>query len=80
MPLAFAPPLPGTTHTPSHTEQAHDFFIIEAHLRKARASSEKAHRLDRSGQHREAVVQNKLTRIFIHNALARLDRQCEAPV
>ena len=69
-------------HTPSdwpHGHSPNDFFIIDAHLKKARASSEKATRLDQRGQHREAIVQNKLTRIFIHNALARLNRQCEAP-
>lgn len=63
----------------AHWESSNDFFIIDAHLKKAHASSEKARRLDRCGQHREAIVQNKLTRIFIHNALARLNRQCEAP-
>jgi hypothetical protein len=62
----------------AHADSPNDFFIIDAHLKKARASSEKASRLDQRGQHREAIVQNKLTRIFIHNALARLNRQCEA--
>lgn len=73
---------PASHHPPSerpHEDRPNDFFIIDAHLRKARASSEKASRLDQRGQHREAIVQNKLTRIFIHNALVRLNRQCEAP-
>ncbi len=75
--MTFASP-----HTPNERpqgERSNDFFIIDAHLKKAWASSEKASRLDQRGQHREAIVQNKLTRIFIHNALARLNRQCEAP-
>jgi hypothetical protein len=74
--------LSAKSHTPHDWLQGNstnDFFIIDAHLKKARASSEKASRLEQSGQHHEAVVQNKLTRIFIHNALARLNRQCEAP-
>jgi hypothetical protein len=72
------PPSCAETHM-AHGERPNDFFIIDAHLKKARASSEKASRLDQRGQHREAIVQNKLTRIFLHNALARLNRQCETP-
>ena len=72
------PPSCAETHM-AQGDHPNDFFIIDAHLKKARASSEKASRLDQRGQHREAIVQNKLTRIFIHNALARLNRQCEAP-
>lgn len=62
----------------SHWDMPNDFFIIVAHLQKARASSEKASRLHRCGKLNEAIVQNKLTRVFIHNALTRLNRQCEA--
>jgi len=65
---------PNPTDTP-HKHQ--DFFIIDAHLKKARESSEAAQRLHSVGRHGEAIVQNKLTRIFIHNALARLNRQCQ---
>ncbi|MBD8050579.1 hypothetical protein [Limnohabitans radicicola] len=63
----------------AHWDIPNDFFIIDAHLKKARASSEKASRLHRCGKQHEAIVQNKLTRVFIHNALTRLNRQCEAP-
>jgi len=62
-----------------HSHNHRDFFIIDAHLKKARESSAAASRLHQGGRHQEAIVQNKLTRIFIHNALARLNRQCEDP-
>lgn len=54
-----------------------DFFIIDAHLKKAHESSETACRLHSRGQFMDAIAQNKLTRVFLHNALARLERQCE---
>jgi len=52
-----------------------DFFIIDAHLKKASESSEAACRLQSRGQLMDAIAQNKLTRVFLHNALARLERQ-----
>lgn len=57
----------------------HDFFIIDAHLNKARQSNEKATRFYKNGRSADAMTQSRLTTIFIHNALARLHRQCETP-
>jgi hypothetical protein len=54
-----------------------DFSTIDAHLKKAHQSNEKATRFFTSGRVREALVQSQLTRIFIHNALARINQQCE---
>jgi hypothetical protein len=66
--------------TPSRTSKEFqldgDFFIIDAHLNKARQSNEKATRFYKSGRPADAMTQSKLTQIFIHNALARLQRQC----
>lgn len=70
---------PCAAKQPEQSHSHRDFFIIDAHLKKARESSEAANRLHHSGRHQEAVVQNKLTRVFIHNALARLNRQYEDP-
>lgn len=55
------------------------FFIIDAHLQKARQSSAAALRLHSQGLHAQAITQNRLTQVFLHNALARLNPQCEDP-
>ena len=60
-------------HTDSNT-LARDLFIIDAHLKKALASSQTACRLHSRGQVTGALAQNKLTRVFLHNALARLEQ------
>ena len=62
-----------------HQDQGQDFFIIDSHLNRARQSNEKAIRFFKSGRSADAMTQNKLTRIFIHNALDRLHRQCGDP-
>jgi hypothetical protein len=56
--------------------QDQDFFIIDSHLNRARQSNEKATRFFKSGRSADAMTQNKLTQIFIRNALDRLHRQC----
>lgn len=72
-------PTPPTDESALHKARSSVFFIIDAHLRKARQSSATALRLHSQGLHAQALRQNRLTQVFLHNALARLDAQCEVP-
>lgn len=56
-----------------------DFSIIGAHLLKAHQSNEAATQLQRTGALQDARAQSKLTRVFINNALARINQQCGHP-
>lgn len=67
------PPLLQTTETP--TRSGHDYRIIDQHLLKARQSNTQAQRLQAQGLHADAEAQNRLTLVFIHNALYRVKPQ-----
>jgi len=52
-----------------------DFRIIGEHLRKARQSNTLATRLHAQGLHQDAEQQNRLTHVFLQNALSRVKPQ-----
>ena len=60
-------PLPPRRHS--------DFRIIGEHLRKARQSNTLATRLHAQGLHQDAEQQNRLTHVFLQNALSRIKPQ-----
>ena len=51
------------------------YHIIDQHLLKARKSNTQAQRLQAQGLHADAEAQNRLTQVFIHNALSRVKPQ-----
>lgn len=51
------------------------YRIIDQHLLKARQSNTQAQRLQDQGLHADAEAQNRLTQVFIHNALSRVQTQ-----
>lgn len=51
------------------------YHIIEQHLRQALHSNTQAQKLQAQGLHADAKAQNRLTQVFIHNALSRVKPQ-----
>lgn len=48
--------------------------IVAEHLRHAQRSHEQAMHLQAQGQNEAAQEQSRMTRVFLHNALDRIDR------
>jgi hypothetical protein len=48
------------------------YHIIDRHLHQARQSNLQAQRLQAQGLHDDAQAQNRMTQVFIHNALCRI--------
>lgn len=60
------------THaTSTQTERA--LLIVAEHLRHAQRSHELALKLQAQGQAEAARQQSRMTRVFLHNALHRID-------
>lgn len=53
------------------TERA--LFIVAQHLQHAQSSHAQAMRLQARGEHEAARTQSRMTRVFLHNALQRID-------
>lgn len=64
--------------TPTPARRDSDFRIIGEHLRKARQSNTLATRLHAQGLHLDAEQQNRLTHVFLQNALSRVKPQRSA--
>ena len=52
--------------------QEMDYRVIGVHLQKAHQSNAMAERLNAQGMHGHAEAQNRLTQVFIRNALSRI--------
>jgi hypothetical protein len=59
----------------SATERA--LFVVAQHLRHAQHSHEQALRLQAQGEHEAARSQSRMTRVFLHNALHRIDQHAD---
>jgi hypothetical protein len=57
---------------PTSQRQDMDYRIIGVHLQKAHQSNAMAERLNAEGMHGHVEAQNRLTKVFIRNALSRI--------
>jgi hypothetical protein len=57
---------------PTSQRQDMDYRVIGVHLQKAHQSNAMAERLNAEGMHGHAEAQNRLTQVFIRNALSRI--------